>query len=177
MNSKIQLIQADITTLEVDVIVNAANNSLMGGGGVDGAIHKAAGPALKEACRMFHGCPTGEARITNAFNLPSTYVIHAVGPVWYGGGEDNIEDHLLENVYLNSLQLALDSHAKSIAFPCISTGAFRFPFERAGKIALQTINNFLEKHPSIEEVFLVCFSDKNHQQYQRIIENEKAITQ
>lgn len=176
MNSKIQLIKADITTLKVDVIVNAANNSLMGGGGVDGAIHKVAGPALKEACRLFHGCPTGEVRMTNAFNLPSTYVIHAVGPVWYGGGEDNIEDNLLENVYLNSLQLALDSHAKSIAFPCISTGAFRFPFERAGKIALQTINNFLEKHPSIEEVFLVCFSDKNHKQYQRIIENEKAIT-
>ncbi len=177
MNAKIKLIKADITTLEVDAIVNAANNSLMGGGGVDGAIHRAVGTALKEACRLFKGCPTGEARITNAFNLPSTYVIHAVGPVWYGGGEDHLEDQLLESVYLNSLQLALDSQVKSIAFPCISTGAFRFPFERAGKIALQTINNFLEKHPSIEEIFLVCFSDQHFRQYKRIIENEKTITQ
>lgn len=166
MNSKIELIQANITTLEIDAIVNAANNSLMGGGGVDGAIHQAAGPALKEACRIFKGCPTGEARITNAFNLPCTYIIHAVGPVWYNGEKN--EEELLKNVYLSSLELAMENKVKSIAFPCISTGAYRFPFEQAGKIALQTINHFLENHNSIEKVLLVCFSEKDYKQYQRI---------
>ncbi len=158
--SKIEILKADITTLNVDAIVNAANNALMGGGGVDGAIHRAAGPQLKEACRLLKGCPTGKAKITGGFNLPAQYIIHTVGPVWNNGTEN--EEKLLQDCYNNSLQLALQNNIKSIAFPSISTGAYRFPFDIACKIALSTIHQFMKRHPnSLEKVVLVFFSDKD----------------
>lgn len=163
MNPRIEIIKADITTLAVDAIVNAANNSLMGGGGVDGAIHRAAGPELLEACRPLRGCETGNAKITAGFNLPAKYIIHAVGPVWYGG--DKNEASLLRQCYANSLQLALENNCKTIAFPAISTGAYRFPFRQATQIALQTISAFLEKNALPEKVILVAFSDSDLEQY------------
>lgn len=163
MNPRIEIIKADITTLAVDAIVNAANNSLMGGGGVDGAIHRAAGPELPEACRPLRGCETGKAKITAGFNLPAKFIIHAVGPVWYGG--DKNEAELLRQCYANSLQLALENNCKTIAFPAISTGAYRFPFRQATIIALQTINAFLEKNALPEKVMLVAFSDSDLKQY------------
>lgn len=163
MNPRIEIIKADITTLAVDAIVNAANNSLMGGGGVDGAIHRAAGPELLEACRPLRGCETGKAKITAGFNLPAKFIIHAVGPVWYGG--DKNEAELLRQCYANSLQLALENNCKTIAFPAISTGAYRFPFRQATQIALQTINDFLEKNALPEKVMLVAFSGSDLKQY------------
>lgn len=163
MNPRIEIIKADITTLAVDAIVNAANNSLMGGGGVDGAIHRAAGPELLEACRPLRGCETGKAKITAGFNLPAKFIIHAVGPLWYGG--DKNEASLLRQCYANSLQLALENHCKTIAFPAISTGAYRFPFRQATQIALQTITAFLEKNTLPEKVILVAFSDSDLKNY------------
>ena len=134
-------IQGDITKIDVDAIVNAANTTLMGGGGVDGAIHRAAGPGLYAACLKFHGYPTGEARITSGFNLPANYIIHTPGPIWHGG--HNGEPELLANSYLNSLQFAEDDGCHSVAFPSISTGVYAFPLEKAAKIAVNTIHNFL----------------------------------
>ncbi len=163
MNPRIEIIKADITTLAVEAIVNAANNSLMGGGGVDGAIHRAAGPELLEACRRLRGCETGNAKITAGFNLPAKFIIHAVGPVWYGG--DKNEANLLRQCYANSLQLALENNCKTIAFPAISTGAYRFPFRQATQIALQTIAAFLENNALPEKVILVAFSDSDMKQY------------
>lgn len=163
---KIQLLQTDITSLQVDAIVNAANNSLTGGGGVDGAIHRAASPALREYCISLKGCETGDAKITPGFLLPAKYVIHAVGPVWNNGTEG--EESLLAMCYQNSLQLAVENNIQTIAFPCISTGAYRFPFEKAAFIALKAIDTFLKTNHSIEKVFLVVFSDKDFQQYERI---------
>lgn len=163
MNPRIEIIKADITTLAVDAIVNAANNSLMGGGGVDGAIHRAAGPELLDACRPLRGCETGNAKITAGFNLPAKFIIHAVGPVWYGG--DKNESNLLRQCYANSLQLALENNCKTIAFPAISTGAYRFPLRQATQIALQTITAFLEKNALPEKVILVAFSDSDLKQY------------
>jgi O-acetyl-ADP-ribose deacetylase len=168
---KIEIINTNITTLHVDAIVNAANNSLTGGGGVDGAIHKAAGSVLREYCATLKGCETGWAKITPGFNLPAKYVIHAVGPVWNNGTEG--EEELLAMCYINSLQLAIENNIKTIAFPCISTGAYRFPFDKAAAIALQTIDTFLQKHQSIEKVFLVVFGEKDLKQYQRVFENFK----
>jgi O-acetyl-ADP-ribose deacetylase len=168
---KIEIINTDITTMQVDAIVNAANNSLTGGGGVDGAIHKAAGAELREYCATLKGCETGYAKIAPGFNLPAKYVIHAVGPVWNNGTEG--EEKLLAMCYANCLQLAVENNIKTIAFPCISTGAYRFPFDKAAAIALQTIDKFLQEHETIEKVFLVVFGEKDLRQYQRVFENLK----
>ena len=168
--SRLEIIQGDITTLKVDAIVNAANPSLMGGGGVDGAIHKAAGPELKNACRPLRGCHTGHAKTTKGFNLPSNYVIHAVGPVWNNG--TNQEESLLVSAYRSSLEEAVKHEVKTIAFPCISTGAYRFPFYLAGKIALKEIISFLAENNTIEKVTLVTFSEKDLNGLLKIYNNE-----
>ena len=158
---------ADITTLDVDAIVNAANRSLLGGGGVDGAIHKAAGPGLLAACRELHGCETGEAKITPGFNLPARFVIHTVGPVWHGG--QNGEAELLANCYLNSLKLAEENEVKSIAFPSISTGVFGYPIEKAARIAVETVRSIDPDLKSVEEVIFCCFSRRALDVYQALL--------
>jgi len=152
----IEIILEDITQLAVDAIVNAANTSLLGGGGVDGAIHRAAGPDLLAECRGIGGCPTGEARITHGYDLPAPWVIHTVGPVWHGG--DRREDELLANCYRNSLELAAENAVRSIAFPSISTGVYRFPIERACRIAIREVKEFLRKKTPIDRVVFCCFS-------------------
>lgn len=161
---QLKIVQGDITKFKGDAIVNAANTSLMGGGGVDGAIHRAAGPQLYDACRPFHGCPTGEARITPGFKLPVRFIIHTPGPIWRGG--DHREDQLLKNSYQNSLLLAAQHQCKTIAFPSISTGVFAFPLQRAASIAVNTITDFLKHHESVNEVTMVCFDQKTLQAYQ-----------
>ncbi len=166
--SKIKIIKGDITCCETDAIVNAANTTLLGGGGVDGAIHKAAGPELKEFCRKLDGCPTGEAKITPGFKLKAKWVIHTVGPVW-GGGNNN-EDSLLASCYRNSLKLAIENGIKTIAFPSISTGAYRFPIERATKIAVREVSDFLRNHPEIEQVVFVCFNEDVLKVYEKELE-------
>ena len=172
MNPRINIIQGDITQLEVDAIVNAANTSLLGGGGVDGAIHRAAGPQLLEACRPLGGCPTGEAKITEGFRLPARYVIHTVGPVWRGGQQD--EEDLLASAYRRSLEVAADNQVRTLAFPSISTGAYGFPFEKATNIALREITRFLEANNLPEEVTLVAFVAAD---YQRMKKLHQAFTQ
>jgi len=162
---KIELIQGDITQLKVDAVVNAANTTLLGGGGVDGAIHRAAGPRLLEECRALEGCPTGEARITKGYELPVKFVIHTVGPVWMGGSKG--EDELLRRCYQNSMKLAGKQGVRTLAFPSISTGAYRFPIERASKIAVETVSKCLEEMPSIEKVFFVCFSTADCEIYRK----------
>ncbi len=162
---RIEIVEGDITTLAVDAIVNAANPSLLGGGGVDGAIHRAAGPQLLEACRKLGGCPVGEARLTEGYQLPARYVIHAVGPIWRGGNAD--EDALLASAYRSSLALAVQHGLRSIAFPSISTGAYGFPLERAIPIALNTVQSFLETDQSLQRVILVCFGRAAYEQYMR----------
>lgn len=152
---KINVVQGDITRAQVDAIVNAANTTLMGGGGVDGAIHRAAGPGLYLACRKFNGCPTGEARITSGFNLPARYIIHTPGPIWHGG--DGNERQLLANSYRNSLRLAEEHGCRSVAFPSISTGVYAFPLELAAPIALTTIRDFLDTAAVVETVTMVCY--------------------
>lgn len=163
----IQLIKGDITTIKADAIVNAANSSLLGGGGVDGAIHRAGGPAILEDCRAIRakqgGCPTGEAVITTAGKLPAKYVIHTVGPVWFNGNKG--ERELLAGCYRNSLQLAVENGVKSIAFPNISTGIYHFPKPEAAEIAIATVQRFMANDNSIEEVFFVCFDDENFTLY------------
>lgn len=157
----------DITLLQVDAIVNAANSSLLGGGGVDGAIHRAAGPGLLEECRRLNGCRTGEAKITSGYRLPAKFVIHTVGPVWQGGNFD--EDHLLASCYRNSLIIALENDIRSIAFPSISTGIYGFPIERAAKIAAATVKDFLQTNSLPERVIFVTFSRKDYDIYQEIL--------
>lgn len=165
----IGIIQGDITKLEVDAIVNAANTSLLGGGGVDGAIHRAAGKELLEECRKLNGCKTGEAKITKGYRLPAKYVIHTVGPVWHGGKQN--EEELLASCYRNSLKLAAENNVRSIAFPCISTGVYRFPFDKAARIAFKSIRNFLFEEPGITKVYLVCFSAGDKEQYEQAVKD------
>ena len=163
----LQVVHGDITRMEVDAIVNAANNGLLGGGGVDGAIHGAGGPAVGAACRAIRdaqgGCPTGEAVITTGGLLPAPYVIHAVGPVWHGGAQN--EDALLANAYRNSIRLAGDHNLRTVAFPNISTGIYGFPRERAVDIAIAAVREALGRAPSIEQVTFVCFDDENFKLY------------
>lgn len=164
---KIKIEQADITRLKVDAIVNAANNSLLGGGGVDGAIHHAAGPGLLEECKALNGCNTGEAKITDAYRLPSQKVIHTVGPVWNGGNHK--EEELLAAAYRNSLQLALKDNIETIAFPNISTGVYGFPKEKAAHIAICEVRSFLEKHPEIKSVTFAVFDEENLKIYKELL--------
>ena len=164
----IQLIQGDITRLGVDAIVNAANQTLLGGGGVDGAIHRAAGPELLQECRQLNGCLTGQAKLTAGYNLPARFVIHTVGPVWHGGHQN--EDILLADCYRNSLSLALAHHFRSVAFPSISTGAYRFPLERASRVALRVTLDFIDSHEEAPRVIFCCFSDKDLKVYQALLQ-------
>ena len=169
--SQISVIQGDITKLEVDAIVNAANNSLLGGGGVDGAIHRAGGPAILEACMDIRkkqgGCATGHAVITTGGNLPARWVIHTVGPVWHGG--NTCEDQLLKDCYINSLALAKENNIDSIAFPNISTGVYHFPKERAASIAINTVNKFLADHLVPSQIIFACFDHENYSIYRRLL--------
>lgn len=166
-DTEVFLVKADITTLEVDAIVNAANTSLLGGGGVDGAIHRAAGKELLEECRMLNGCPTGEAKITKGYKLPAKYVIHTVGPVWSGGKYN--EDKLLASCYTKSLKLAKTNNIKTLAFPNISTGVYKFPKDRAGIIAVHTCREWLEKDSFLEKLYFVTFDDENFDIYQKLL--------
>ncbi len=170
--NRIDLIQGDITKLEVDAIVNAANSSLLGGGGVDGAIHRAAGPQLLEECRTLNGCPTGDAKITKGYRLPAKYVIHAVGPRYRDGKHGEAE--LLASAYRRSLEVALENGVKSIAFPNISTGIYGYPKEEAAEIAIREVKDFLAKHPEIEKVIFVTFDRDNYRIYQEKLKEEDA---
>ncbi|MFA5147529.1 MAG: O-acetyl-ADP-ribose deacetylase [Candidatus Omnitrophota bacterium] len=167
MATKIELVQGDITKLEVDAIVNAANKTLLGGGGVDGAIHRAAGPKLLAECVTLGGCETGSAKITKGYNLPAKHVIHTVGPVWRGGQHG--EPELLASCYRNSLELAKKHHLKTIAFPSISTGAYRFPKELAAPIAMKAVSEFMSANPGVlDKVLFVLFSEKDFLAYRSV---------
>lgn len=160
---RVAVLKGDITKIKVDAIINAANSSLLGGGGVDGAIHRAGGPAILEECRKIvakqGGCKTGEVVITSAGNLPAKFVIHTVGPVWNGGHKKEAEK--LANCYLNSLKLAVENGCKTVAFPCISTGVYGYPIAQAAKVAVAAVKAFLEENQSIKQVQFVCFDDAN----------------
>ncbi|HEY7746639.1 MAG TPA: O-acetyl-ADP-ribose deacetylase [Desulfuromonadales bacterium] len=170
--ANMEIVQGDITKLQVDAIVNAANTSLLGGGGVDGAIHRAAGPQLLAECRDLGGCPTGEARLTRGYELPAKYVIHTVGPVWHGG--DRGEEELLANCYRNSHRLAAEYGIEMLAFPSISTGVYRFPIDRACRIALREVRAFLAKTSSLHKVFFVCFSESDARIYRQALQEPEA---
>ena len=166
--ASVEIVLGDITQQQADAIVNAANSSLLGGGGVDGAIHRAAGPGLLEECRALGGCETGQCKITKGHRLKSKWILHAVGPVWQGGGRN--EDKLLADCYRHYLESAVQFGAKSIAFPSISTGAYGFPLERAASIASREIQSFLSQNHSIEKVLMVCFDPRTFQTYKQAFE-------
>jgi len=166
--SRIAVIEGDLTRQKVDAIVNAANQTLLGGGGVDGAIHRAAGPELLEECRRLGGCRSGQAKVTKGYRLPAKWVIHTVGPVWRGGNQD--EDEVLANCYRNCFALAEQNDIRTIAFPSISTGAYRFPLERAAHIAVKESVGFLQRNNSVEKVLLVCFGEAACAAYARALE-------
>ena len=168
MDARVQIVQADITTLDVDCIVNAANSSLLGGGGVDGAIHRAAGPDLLAECRLLGGCPTGQAKITGGYRLTAKHIIHTVGPIYRDGRHG--EPELLSDCYRNSLELAVRNNIRTIAFPCISTGVYGYPFDPACTIALDTIAAFLSTDDQIQQILLVCFSRANCTRYRQLAE-------
>jgi len=174
LHNRIGLLKGDITKVKADAIVNAANSSLMGGGGVDGAIHRAGGPAVLEACRKIIArlgrCAIGEAVITTGGNLPAKFVIHTVGPIWNGGKYD--EEVKLANCYKNSLRLAVENHCKAVAFPNISTGIYHFPKKEAAQIAISNVSGFLAVNCEIEEIIFVCFDDENYGLYNEILRNE-----
>jgi len=175
MSDRISTVLSDIVDLDVDAIVNSANSSLLAGGGVDGAIHDAAGPALQEACRELGGCPTGEARITPGFDLKARYVIHAVGPIWRGGVKD--ERSLLASCYRNSLAIASQRHLATVAFPSISTGAFGFPVQEAAQIATDTVESYLRGESAALSVVFCCFSAEHLAVYRRILRASASNTQ
>jgi O-acetyl-ADP-ribose deacetylase (regulator of RNase III) len=168
MPTEIRIVNGDITTLDVDAIVNAANTSLLGGGGVDGAIHYAAGPELLEECRRLKGCPTGEARVTGGYRLPARWVIHTVGPVWKGGTRN--EAALLASCYENSLRVAVERNLKSIAFPAISTGAYAYPLKEATEIAIRSVREFTSRSEALDEVVFCCYSGEHFAIYRRLME-------
>jgi len=168
MKGKIELMQADITTMEVDAIVNAANESLLGGGGVDGAIHRGAGPELLKECRALGGCHTGQAKITNGYNLKAKFVIHTVGPVWRNG--TNGEPKLLASCYRNCLKIAVENQIQTLAFPSISTGVFGFPIMQASQIAVREVRNFLVNNSLIKQVRFVCFSSDDLYVYKSLLQ-------
>lgn len=165
---KLEIITGDITEQDVDAIVNAANCSLLGGGGVDGAIHRAAGPELLAECRTLHGCETGKAKITKGYRLKARYVIHTPGPVWHGGGHG--EEALLASCYRSCMALAAENGCKTVDFPSISTGVYHFPLEKASKIAVDTITACLEEYPAIERVRMICFNQHTQRFYQAALE-------
>ena len=164
---KLTVILGDITKLQVDAIVNAANHTLLGGGGVDGAIHRVAGPELLKECRTLGGCSTGQAKITSAYNLPCKYVIHTVGPVWYGGEHNEIKD--LFNCYTNSMRLAEVYGCETVAFPCISTGVYHFPKEQAAQIAITAIKQISSSLKAVKEITFVCFSEEDRRIYDELL--------
>ena len=164
--------QADITNLSVDAIVNAANSSMLGGGGVDGAIHRVAGPELLEECRLLGGCKTGDAKMTRGYKLPARFVIHAVGPVWHGGSQGEAE--LLASCYRRSLELAVEHKLTSIAFPAISTGIYGFPVEPAAKIAISTTRDFVQTPTSLREIIFCCFSSSDYQLYSEFLSKSES---
>lgn len=169
-SQKIRLIHDDITKQQVDAIVNAANSRLAGGGGVDGAIHRAAGPELPIACQKLNGCRTGSSKITPGFNLPSRYIIHTVGPIWRGGNSN--ENELLRSCYQTSLELAIENNILTIAFPNISTGIYGFPKQEAARIAINTVIDFLTNNSQIDKVVFVCFDQENFEIYHELLSNK-----
>lgn len=167
MPATLTVIRADITQLDLDAIVNAANTSLLGGGGVDGAIHRAAGPELLAACRLLNGCSTGDAKITRGYRLPARYVIHTVGPVWNGGSQG--ERRLLASCYRRSLEVAVEHGCATVAFPCISTGVYGYPIEPAAKVAIETVRETVAREHSLQVITFCCFSSEDEAIYQQLL--------